>query len=244
MAKKNTSPWVYVGCGCAGLIILAIGVVATLGFGAFSFVKDMEANLKDPAKRHEQALEILGADELPEGFRAQLNMRAPFSLFEMVMLSDGEPVEYDASGGGADLDSENMGKNAFFFMAMPDVGDARREFERLLEGDGMGELDDVNVDVNFDFRSRQVLGHGEMEIPPQNIRYAAHSGQFRGQHEDRDGTYAVMLFDCPGSSKVRVAFYWQTQEVAEIAGGENVELEGTAYEEELRRFMGHFDVCS
>lgn len=248
MAKKSTSPWVYVGCGCVTLVVLVAAGIAALGFMGVRFARNFERELKDPEVRQERAREILGAERLPEGYHAQMHFKVPF-LFEMVVLSDGAPVDYREDRHQGRLESEDLGDNAFIYMAMPDVGDAREKFEGLREGDTRG-LDDVKI--NLDFRSREILGHGAFDLPPQHLRYVAHRGDFRDEHASREGTYAVVLIDCPGSSKVRAAFYWQRREIEEAqleapAAGAPAEdpaqLAGTPYEEGLRRFMSHFHVC-
>lgn len=234
--KSSTSPWVWIGCGCFALVALVVGGLATLGFFGAKAVRDFEAEIKDPVKRAERARTILGAEQLPEGFNAQFHLRIPF-LLEMVSLSDGEPLDYDEERHQARLRSENLGERAFIYLSMRDVGDARQDFERMFEG--AGDLENVDLD----FRSHAVLGHGEFELPPQKLRYRAHRGEFRDGRDRRDGIYAILLVDCPGSAKVRGAFYWQTQEIEGLVEGEDVDLTGSDYEEGLRRFMGHFHLC-
>lgn len=247
MAKKSTSPWVYVGCGCVALVAFVLLGIGAMGFAGFRFAKNLEEEFKDPRKRQESALAILGSETLPEGFHAQMNLRIPM-LLEMVMLSDGPVSEYDEERRQVDLSSETLGDKAFIFMALADMGTTRRDIERLMEGK-TGGLNNVQFDL--DFRSSQILGRGEFEISPQKLRYVAHRGEFGDDHDTPEGTYAVMMIECPGSSKVRSskvrsAFYWQRYGggAEEVEGGDDVDLAGTPYEENLRAFMGHFNVCS
>ncbi len=238
MPRKSTSPWVYVGCGCLAALVLLVGGCLSLGFYGARFARNFEEELRDPVKRQERAQEILGAEELPAGFTAQMHFKVPL-LLEMVALSDGESVEFDEDGHHR-LRAEQLGDNAFIYLALPNWGTARRDFERLLEGDAQ-ELEHVQIDL--DFRSQEMLGRGELDIPPQHLRYAAHRGEFRDGRERSEGVYAILLIDCPGSSKVRAAFYWQRHGGAELAGGADADLSGTPYEEGLRSFMSHFQVC-
>ncbi len=242
MAKKSTSPWMYVGCGCFGCAALVIGGFMGLGLFGAKVARDFEAELRDPVKREERARQILGAETLPAGFHAQLHFKIPL-LLELVVLSDGEPIGFD-DHGGAEIQSEQLGENAFIYLAMRDVGDSREDFERILEGDTR-HLDDVQIDL--DFRSEEVLGRGEFDIAVQHLRYVTHRGEFRDRRESSTGTYSVLLVDCPRSSKIRAGFYWQLheegQEADGLAAGTGGELAGTPYEEELRRFMSHFELC-
>ncbi len=241
MAKKSTSPWVYVGFGCFGCAALVIGGFLGLGLFGAKIAKDFEEELRDPVKREERAREILGAEELPASFRAQLHFKIPL-LLEMVVLSDGEPIEFDDQG--AEVESEHLGENAFIYLSMRDVGDAREDFESILEGDTR-HLDNVQIDL--DFRSDEVLGRGEIDIPPQHLRYVTHRGEFRDNRESSTGTYSVLLVDCPGSSKIRAGFYWRSHEEGQepegLAAAEGGDLSGTPYEEGLRQFVSHFELC-
>jgi len=241
MAKKTTSPWVYVGCGCLGAVVLGIGACIGLGVVAARFGRNLEAELKDPVRRQERAREILGAEELPAGFHAQLHVAIPM-LFEMVVLSDGAPVEYQ-DHGNTRLEARNLGDNAFIYLAMPDVGDTREQFERLLAGTDPRDLDHVRLDL--DFRSEEIVGRGELDLPPQHLRYATHRGDVRDGRERRSGLYSVLLVDCPGSSKVRAAFYWQQRPDPTPApeAGPGTDFDGAAYEDALRAFISHFQLC-
>ncbi len=238
MAKKTTSPWVYVSCGCFGCAALVIGGFLGMGLFGAKLARDFEAEMRDPVMREQRAREILGAEELPAGFSAQLHFKIPLFL-EMVVLSDGEPLGFH-DDGNAEVESEQLGENAFIYLAMSAIGDVREDFERILEGD-IEHLE--SVDVDLDFRSEKVLGRGEIDIPPLSLRYATHLGEFHDRRGSSTGTYSVLLADCPGSSKIRAGFYWQRQESEELAEADGGDLEGTAYEERLRQFMSHFALC-
>lgn len=248
MSRKSTSPWVYVGCGCLGAVVLGVGACVGLGYSVFQFGRNLEAELKDPVLRQERAREILGAEELPAGFHAQMHVAIPL-LMEMVVLSDGEPVEF-RDDGDADIAAENLGDHAFIYLAVRALGDARQDFERLLEGNTR-DLD--SVQINLDFRSEEIVERGEFDLPPQHVRYATHRGEFRNRHQRSTGTYSVLLVDCPAASKVRAAFYWQRETVTPEAGDPETgdlplesgraELPGTRYEDVLKDLMGHFQLC-
>lgn len=237
MAGKSTSPWVWVGCGCVGAVVLGIGACIGLGVVGTRFARNLEEELKDPVRRQERAREILGADELPAGFHAQLHVSVPL-IFEMVVLSDGEPVEY-RDEGQADLKARNLGDNAFIYLALPDIGDAREDFERLLEGEDTRDLDNVQLDL--DFRSEEILARGEIDLPPEHLRYSTQRGEFRDGRQRSPGIYTVMLVDCPSPSKVRAAFYWHRQ--TDLPPPPEADPGARPYEDDLRAFMSHFQLC-
>ncbi len=232
--KKGTSPWVYIGCGCVVLLILVVGGCFAAGFLGVTQFQGFIEDLEDPVKREERVLQILGARELPEGYHAQMFFRIPFVL-EMVILSDGAPLEFDTGGREPEIDVEHLGEHVFMFFSMRDMGGNRREMERWFEGE-TGRPGDIDFDVDFD--SEELLGRGELEVGSQNLRYIAH----RGRVEHEDAIYTMLLVDCPEAGRLRMAFYWLRLEPGTT---ETPELAGTPADEAvLREFMGHFNLCA
>src|SRR5262245_24119171 len=87
---KKTSPWVWVGVGCLGAVVLAVGAVIVLGMLGYRKAKQFEAELKDPQARTAKVQKILGTSHLPEGYYGVIGMSVPF-VMDMAMLSDEEP---------------------------------------------------------------------------------------------------------------------------------------------------------
>ena len=100
--QQGTSPWVFVGCGC-GLAVLLIGLaLGGLAYFGYQGAKQFEADMKDPAARTDRVLEILGAEDLPEGYHAVMGMSVPL-VMDIAILSDREPGpegEMDDLGSG------------------------------------------------------------------------------------------------------------------------------------------------
>ncbi|MEE8526652.1 MAG: hypothetical protein V3T72_22170, partial [Thermoanaerobaculia bacterium] len=88
MAKKSTSPWLYIGCGCATLAGLAVVAVVAAGFFGASLFKGYVEDMQDPRARAERVKEILGTENLPAGYHARMYFSVPWVL-DMVFLSDG-----------------------------------------------------------------------------------------------------------------------------------------------------------
>ena len=79
MGEKR-SGWFYVFVSCG---VLLLGGVIVVGVGAFMTIRWAE-DLKDPerrtAKAHQVTQKVMGVDTLPEGYHAEVSLRAPFGF--------------------------------------------------------------------------------------------------------------------------------------------------------------------
>ena len=96
--KSGTPAWVWIGTGCLVAIVLVAVVVGGLVYYGFRKTREMEQTMRDPAARTDAALEILGAEVLPDGYHAVAAFSVPL-LMETVILSDQE-VEDPTDRGG------------------------------------------------------------------------------------------------------------------------------------------------
>lgn len=240
-AKRQTSPWIYIGCGCAvliGLIAVAMVGAGYLGFAKFKgYIEEME----DPAAREARARDILGAETLPAGYQAEMFFGIPL-LLDLVVLSGGEAVFEAIPGHESVLDDEGV-RRIFFYLRLRRWNEERAELERFFDGT-TDRLDRIgNADSGFRLRSRETIGRGAFELPPQQLRYVAQRGELRTQDEDNEGIYAALLIDCPGDNEMRFAL-WFLPEDEPPAEATPAALAGTpADEDALRAFMGHFQLC-
>ena len=237
MAKRRqgTPLWVTLGCGCIFLVTLAIGAVVVAGYFGVSAFQGYVEDMKDPAARSAKAGEILGSSRLPEGYTAQLFLRVPW-VFDMVILSDGEPATLENED--LDLDDESFGEHAFFYLNLRQGKMDEEEVERMLRGDPIKE--GVRVDVGLEADSHEELSRGSFEIAPQRLSYVAHRGEIEFENRPLEGIYSRVLIDCPGDELSRLAIWFQRQ-------GEDAEklpVPGSpADEAALRQFLAHFNVC-
>ena len=111
---KRVPFWAWIGCGCVG----AIGAIV-LGTAGFLFwgvqrVGDYTVLMRDPAERLEKTLEVLPADELPEGYYAVLAFsgRDLFFLADYAILSSNSP--------GEDGRRPDFGERNFFLTSLDD----------------------------------------------------------------------------------------------------------------------------
>lgn len=94
MAAQNSSSKTCMvlatGCGC--LMLLVATLVAGVAFWGVQTAKQAIENLEDPTAQAERARELLGAEELPEGYHTAIALEIPW-VMRMAILSDGEPPE-------------------------------------------------------------------------------------------------------------------------------------------------------
>lgn len=236
--KRHGTPlWVTLGCGCLLLIGLAFGAIVAAGWLGVSVFKDYVEDMKDPAARGARAAEILGAGELPEGYSAQMFFRIPW-VIDMVILSDGEPARVE--NDDYELDEASFGQHALFFLILHRGEMDEDEVEKMLRGEPVAE--GVHIDMGLETESKEELSRGTLEIPPQTLRYVAHRGELELEdHRPIEGIFSRMFVDCPGDELSRLAIWIQRQGEDEPP----LETQGSpADEDELRRFMEHFNLCA
>ncbi len=238
MAKQRGTPlWVTLGCGCGLLVLLGIGAVVAAGYFGVSAFKGYVEDMKDPAARAAKAGEILGAEQLPEGYTALLFLHIPW-LLDTVILSDSEPAVID--GDDFELESDAVGQHLFVYFSLPEGGMDHDEFERKLRGEVSNE--GIRTDLDLDLESEQELSRGSFELGDQALSYVGHRGELDLNDGDVDGIFSQVLIDCPGDDLTRAAVWFQRGD--EHDSGPNAEIGDTpADENTLRRFMDHFSVC-
>ncbi len=260
MAKRQGTPlWATVGCGCGLLVLLVIGAIVAAGFFGASALKGYMDDMKDPAARATRAGELLGVEQLPEGYSAQFFLRIPW-LFDMVVLSDSEPVVIEDDD--FEFEADTIGEHFFAYFSIRDSDVDHEEFERMLRGEASAE--GVRTDLDLEIESDQELSRGSFDLGDQQLSYVGHRGEIDLDGGDVDGIYSQILIDCPGDELTRAAVWFQRQRDGEheasgsLSGGDKttdktadktadqlaIEILGTpADEATLRRFMDHFNVC-
>ncbi len=235
-SRRGTPLWATIGCGCLVLVALGIAAVVAAGYFGASAFKGYVEDMKDPETRANRAGDILGTERLPEGYTAHLFLHIRW-LFDMVVLSDSEPVKIE--GEDFELESEAVGQHLFLYLKVRDSGTNHDELEQMLRGESTSE--GVKTDLDLELESDEELGRGSFELGAQRLSYVAHRGELDLDDGDVDGIYSQLLIECPGDDLTRAAVWFQRGEEddsAPVAAG------GTpADEEELRRFMSHFDLC-
>jgi hypothetical protein len=241
--KKKTSPWVWVGIGCLGAVVLAVGALIALGMFGYHKVKQLEAELKDPSARADKVKRVLGTDQLPPGYHAVMAMSIPL-VMDMAMLSDVEPDFRDGRRQNA------LGERGFFYVQALSPGNDKQELRDYFEG----RSDDAEVlrrnHIKLDRRG-DILRRGTLPLEAGTLMYVAQRGELDMAASRSQGITTMMLLDCPGDEHRQRFGIWFGPEPDTMVGkggrGERVadaDLAGSpADEEAIRAFMGHFRFC-
>jgi hypothetical protein len=229
---RKTSPWVYVGVGCASLLATAVVAAAMLGFWGVRKARQLEQELKDPATRATRARAILGAETLPEGYHTVTALSIPY-VMDLAVLSDKEP---DAEGV-----VHGFGRWGFVYVAVLSLGRDEQELRDYFEGrsDDAGVLERNQIRI----RAREVIRRGVMSLPQAELMYLAQRSEVSLGEGQVDGVMSMMLVQCPGDRRMRMAF-WSGPDPAPDQPVAATDFSGTpADESAMRRMMSHFRPC-
>jgi hypothetical protein len=235
MAEQGkTSPWVWVGCGCLGALGLIVAVVAGGVFMAYRWGKGIEQTLKDPVARTETVKEILGSDELPEGYHAAIGFSVPL-FAEIAMLSTKELQPGQPH--------DDLGERGFVYLKLKwPMPDKEQELRDFMQGKSE-ESPDIFVQSNIRIDSDEVIARGEMKLDGADVHYAVNRGDLDVDGNQAEGLATMMMIDCTEDSRIRVGILFGP-DPAEGGPVENVDLTGSpADESALLGFLSHFDLC-
>ncbi len=237
MATKKKSGLHYFGIGCLIVGVLGIigGVVAV--FWLVQWAGEVKETLRDPASREQQALDILGAERLPEGYYAMLGVRVPF-LLETAILTDQQPDESE--------EPPDLGERGLLYFSMRSFGRDREELDAFFRG----ETDDPAVlqkhNVQLDLDERVASGAIERSSGPVNWvshRGDMHSGRTRGRHQ---GLVTLLQIHCAADNRNRLGVWFAPypEEAADESEETPVSLAGSiADPASVEAFVGHFRFC-
>jgi hypothetical protein len=236
---KKTSPWVYIGIGCAALVVLIITGVALMGYFSYRWAKQFEAEMKDPKAREAKALTVLGCKSLPAGYYPMVSMSIPF-VMDMAMLSDEPP---DARG-----EMRGSGQRGFFYFQYLNAREKDQELRDYFEG----KTDDDSVlrrnQIDVYLQTKETIRRGVLKMPDHSLMFMAQRGSIemgrrRGRSGRSDGINTLILVDCPHDTRMRMAF-WFGPDPDPTAPVATANFVGTpADPNALRDFMGHFALC-
>lgn len=233
--KSGTSPWVYIGCGCAGLVILGMAAMAGFTWFAYRKGKEIEQTWSDPKAREQKSKEVIAYNQLPEGYYPLGALSIPF-LFDMAMFGDDPPPD-----GATPDDHEGFKERGFLYFKLRMVGD-EKELRDYMSGKGK-EPDWMTKGGGPDVRNQEVLGRGELEAAGQKLFYTASRGEVNHDGRHQDGITTMMMIDCPNDKRVRFGLWFGPDPSPGTPAGQ-VDLAGTNGDpEEIRKFASHFRFC-
>lgn len=243
MARDGkTQPWVWVAVGCGGAVLLGFLVMGGLGFMGWRWARSFEQQMEDPDAREAKALEVLGAERIPEGYHAMMAMEVPFAM-KMAILTDRPPdLEKgggEAGGSDADWSEDDLGERGLFYFEMPSWGGERGNLEDFLEG----RTDDAEFlrRSSIDLQRGEPIARGEVALPgAERARYVVQRGTIGDQGE---GLTSTVLVDCAGDERIRLAI-WFGPDPQPAAEAVEVDLAGTVGDPaRIGEFLGGFSFC-
>lgn len=232
--KSGTSPWVYIGCGCAGLVILGMAAFSAFTWFAYRKGKEIEKTWSDPKAREEKSKEVLAYQSLPAGYYPLGALSIPF-IMDMAMFGDNPPPAGTSTGDGED----GIKERGFMYFKMGRMGD-EKEMRDYMEG----KIDQPSwIKGNADMDTGEVIGRGEVDAGGQKILYTASRGEVTANEKKMEGITTMIMIDCPQDKRIRFGL-WFGPDPAPAEAVDKLDLGGTnADPAEIRKFASHFRFC-
>ena len=244
--QRGTSPWVYVGIGCLAAVLLIVAVIVGIGYVGYRSVRGTLESMEDPVARADAAMQILGVDELPDGYYPMVGMSIPF-LLETAVLSDQPP---DETGG-----APGFSERGFIYVKTLRIGEQEQELRDFFDGkiDSPEALSQFSIDLDVD----EMLGRGTFEEEDRTLRWAAYRGEIAadnpgggpgesgsGGRQHQQGLNAMVLIECPEDERLRFGIWFGPDPDPEAAAGSPALLGTPADSAAIQSFMRYFNVCS
>jgi hypothetical protein len=271
--QNRTSPWVWIAAGCGGCLVLTVAAMVAIGVFGYRFTRQMVEDLENPESREAKVLEILGAEELPEGYYPAMGISIPW-LTDVAILS-GKPVEYHRPSEDSldiDLEEGDFGDRVFIYVSKRSFGDPQHDVERFFSGRATRAMN-MNIQ-GIRLGARELLREGEIEVRGTPVRYRIDHGDLETEFDEgsgRTGGREVggllirLHFQCPNDGRIHLGIWSGPAAEGAVAGAseqaaaerppvERAPDEGAASgsasavglptdEASLRDFLAHFDVC-
>ena len=258
MSKKKTPIWAWIGCGCLLCVFLFIAVIGGIGVAGFTFVKGVVEDMADPEARTAAAMNLLGAEALPDGYFTRGFLNIPF-VMQLAILSDGEPlpaVEGENLEEKAQqlenlvLRSDQLGRNTVIYLKLRDRN-PDETIEDILSGDGRSN---ANVDLGVEFENGELASEGEMDVQGQPVSWRAYEGEMDTMGGAHDGIFAALNVIC-SNGEIHDFLWFQKTELEE----ENIPEDGSLPDldsassrlsgtpgdpDAIRDLFGHFQLCA
>src|SRR4029453_14740095 len=208
---KKTSPWMWGGVGCGGILVLCVVVAAAAGYFFYGKMKNFEKQFQDPTVREQRVREILGAKEIPKGYHAFMTFSVPWVL-DVAILTDREAVKLPKSDRSSPFD-----QRGFIYVRMPYKHKDAKLQEYL---DGKRSPDDLLQGRDVHFHPRDTVGRGTVQGEDGGAyRCAATRGEVQMGREVKEGITTIVAVECPNDQKFRMGVWFGPDPTARAAGG-------------------------
>ncbi len=229
--ESGRSPWFYVGCGC--LFMIAVGVAGSILLALWA--RNLQEDMKSADRRAEKAEELLGLDQLPEGYQVGVAMGIPMVL-DTVILTDGE-----AAPDGDVRRPQFRGEHGFLYTRTLKIGGE----DRLLDFfEGRTEDDKALEQAGINLRLDERVGRGEVDIAGGKALWVTHRGEVDVLQDSRDGLNTVVMFRCAEKGGRRTAIWWGPDPQPE-ASADAIDLSGSVGDAaRIAEFLAPMRLCT
>jgi len=219
---EGKSAWAYVGTGCVTLALIAALFVAGGSFWLYRSARKFERSMTDPVTRAARVREVLGVEDLPEGYHEVMAFRIPF-LAQVAILSGGD------------------GESGLIYVQALDNDQDRRALRHYFEGKtsdpAVLAANQIQVEVD------EIIGRGVVPGDGAALLYLAQRGKIEVEGFHGEGVTSLILVECPDDERNRVAIWFAPDPAPELPVAET-DFSGTpADPDALAAFMGHFRLC-
>lgn len=233
--RQSTSPWVYVGCGCAAIAFLIVAGIAGMAWWGVRKGKELEKAYSTPGGREKMVRGVLAYDKLPAGYHPGVSFSIPM-VMDIAILTD----QKEGISEGPD-ERDQFDERGFIYLSVHSWVGNEAELRRYVRGEGkrpewFGEGD-------TDFQEGEILRRGSVQANGQDILYSASRGSVSREGQKSEGIVALLAIDCRGDNRARLGMWFGPDPDPSKPAGQ-LDLAGTpADPKAIQDFAGHFRFC-
>ncbi|GAB4374729.1 MAG: hypothetical protein Kow0062_13000 [Acidobacteriota bacterium] len=235
--ESRRSVWPYIGVGCLVVTLTLVIGVCGLAYYGMRGAKKFAEQFRDPEKRRERVIELLGAGDLPEGYEPVVAMSVPFAL-DMAVIGDAVPNENGKI--------EEFGDHAFIYLSLNGSlvrGDDAERLDRFFAGQEGGGLDNDTIRIdNVDLSRGELLGTAQAETRGNPVDVVALKVQVKTRSGWEPRLLSALRIRCRGDARVRLGLWFEP-----LSGGDPgppPDLAGTnADPARIGPFLDRFALC-
>lgn len=211
--------------GCLFLVVVIVGSLVGVYYWGRNKIETLVEEQTDPVKREQNLKKMLGAQTLPPGYHAGVNIS--LGLARGAWLSD-KPM------GDDDPRYEQRG---FIYGDSIRAGNEESTIEKFVAGKSGNVVEDMGVRLRAD----ESLGEGALDVNGQQLRWYARRGEVAQEEQSVPGLYSIITIGC-SDRRDRWAVWFQRVDPATPTAA--VPKAGSVMDESaIRAFFSHFRIC-